>query len=185
DEPDVAGGPKGAPAETTIVEDRKAHTPPTVARTVRRQYSRPFIAHAAMAPSCAIAQWSAPDRLHIWSHCQGAFGLRADTALALGIPPENIVVEHVEGAGCYGHNGADDVPFDAVLQAAAAEVGGRPVRVQWQREDDLAGAPMGAAMAIELEADLDAGGDIVDWRGQVWSNGHVSRPGRMPIPTVL
>ena len=185
DETKLAQWLKGEPVETTIVEDRKAKTGAPGARTVRRQYSRPFIAHAAMAPSCAIAQWSGPDRVHIWSHCQGAYGLRADTALALGIPPENIVVEHVEGAGCYGHNGADDVAFDAVLLARAAEVGGRPVRVQWSREDELAWAPMGAAMAIELEADLDAGGDIVDWRGQVWSNGHVSRPGRMPIPTVL
>jgi len=185
DETKLAQWLKGEPVETTIVEDRKAKTGAPGARTVRRQYSRPFIAHAAMAPSCAIAQWSGPDRVHIWSHCQGAYGLRADTALALGIPPENIVVEHVEGAGCYGHNGADDVAFDAVLLARAAEVGGRPVRVQWSREDELAWAPMGAAMAIELEADLDADGDIVDWRGQVWSNGHVSRPGRMPIPTVL
>jgi nicotinate dehydrogenase subunit B len=185
DESNLAQWLKGEPVETTIVEDRKARAPLPVARTVHRQYSRPFIAHAAMAPSCAIAQWNGPDRLHIWSHCQGAYGLRADTALALGIPPENIVVEHVEGAGCYGHNGADDVAFDAVLLARAPEVGGRPVRLQWSREDELAWAPMGAAMAIELEADLDASGDIVDWRGQVWSNGHVSRPGRMPIPTVL
>jgi CO/xanthine dehydrogenase Mo-binding subunit len=185
DEANLAQWLKGEPVETTIVEERKAPTPVPGARTVRRQYSRPFIAHAAMAPSCAIAQWRGPDSLHIWSHCQGAYGLRADTALALGIPAENIVVEHVEGAGCYGHNGADDVAFDAVLLARAAEVGGRPVRVQWSREDELAWAPMGAAMAIELEADLDASGDIVDWRGQVWSNGHVSRPGRMPIPTLL
>ncbi|HSR81733.1 MAG TPA: molybdopterin cofactor-binding domain-containing protein [Hyphomicrobiaceae bacterium] len=185
DETKLAQWLKGEPVDTTIVEERKAQTPVPSLRTVRRQYSRPFIAHAAMAPSCAIAQWSGPDRLHIWSHCQGAYGLRADTALALGLPPDNIVVEHVEGAGCYGHNGADDVAFDAVLLARATEVGGRPVRVQWSREDELAWAPMGAAMAIELEADLDAGGDIVDWRGQVWSNGHVSRPGRMPIPTLL
>ena len=176
---------KGEPVETTIVADKRASTPVPGLRTVRRQYSRPFIAHAAMAPSCAIAQWSGSDRVHIWSHCQGAYGLRADTALALGIPPENIVIEHVEGAGCYGHNGADDVAFDAVLLARATEVEGRPVRVQWSREDELAWAPMGAAMAIELEAELDAGGDILDWRSQVWSNGHVSRPGRMPIPTVL
>jgi CO/xanthine dehydrogenase Mo-binding subunit len=185
DAADLAAWLKSQPAETTTVEDRKTPKPVEVARTVRRQYSRPFIAHAAMAPSCAIAQWQGPDRLHIWSHCQGAFGLRADTALALAMPPDNIVVEHVEGAGCYGHNGADDVAFDAVLLARAAEVGGRPVRVQWSREDELAWAPMGAAMAIELEADLDAGGGITGWRGQVWSNGHVSRPGRMPIPTVL
>ena len=136
-----------------------------------------------MAPSCAIAQWTGADKVHVWSHCQGVYDLRVDLSLALALPQENIVVQHVEGAGCYGHNGADDVAFDAVLLARAA--GGRPVRVQWSREDELAWSPMGAAMAIEIEADLDAHGEIVCWRGEVWSNGHVSGPGRAPIPTVL
>ena len=183
DEADLAAWLRSQPAETTTVEERRAPAPANVARTVRRQYTRPFIAHASMAPSCAIAQWTGADKVQIWSHCQGVYGLRADTALALGMPPENIVVQHVEGAGCYGHNGADDVAFDAVLLARAA--GGRPVRLQWSREDEMAWSPMGAAMAIEIEADLDAGGDIAGWRGDVWSNGHVSRPGRMPIPTVF
>ena len=183
DEGKLADWLKSQPVETTTVDERKAAAPAPVARTVRRQFTRPFIAHASMAPSCAIAQWTGADKVQIWSHCQGVYGLRADTALALGLAPENIVVQHVEGAGCYGHNGADDVAFDAVLLARA--VGGRPVRVQWSREDELAWSPMGAAMAIEIEVDLDAGGDIVEWRGDVWSNGHVSRPGRMPIPTVL
>jgi CO/xanthine dehydrogenase Mo-binding subunit len=185
EEANLAAWLRSQPVETTTVQDRKAPVPAQAARTVARRYSRPFIAHASMAPSCAIAQWNGPDRLHVWSHCQGAYGLRADMGLALGMPPENIVVEHVEGAGCYGHNGADDVAFDAALLARATEVGGSPVRVQWSRADELAWAPMGAAMAIELEADLDARGDIIGWRGEVWSNGHVSRPGRMPIPTVF
>jgi nicotinate dehydrogenase subunit B len=183
DEADLAAWLKSQPAETTIADERKPATPAPVARTVRRQYTRPFIAHASMAPSCAIAQWSGADSVQVWSHCQGVYNLRADMALALAMPVENIVVQHVEGAGCYGHNGADDVAFDAVLLARASK--GKPVRVQWSREDELAWAPMGAAMAVEVEADLDAGGDIVGWRGEVWSNGHVSRPGRMPIPTLF
>ena len=136
-----------------------------------------------MAPSCAIARWNGTDKVQVWSHCQGVYNLRGDLALALALPQENIVVQHVEGAGCYGHNGADDVAFDAVLLARAAD--GRPVRVQWSREDELAWSPMGAAMAVEIEADLDTQGDIVGWRGEVWSNGHVSRAGRVPIPTVF
>ena len=174
---------RSAPAETSTVDRRTAAVPPRVARTIRHQYTRPFIAHASMAPSCAVAQWTGGDRVRVWSHCQGVYNLRADIALALKMPVENIVVDHVEGAGCYGHNGADDVAFDAVLLARAAP--GRPVRVQWSREDELAWAPVGAAMAIEIEADLDADGEIVDWRSDVWSNGHVSRPGRSRTPTVL
>jgi CO/xanthine dehydrogenase Mo-binding subunit len=174
---------KSQPAETTIVDERKSNVPAQVARTIRRQYSRPFIAHASMAPSCAVAQWTGADKVKVWSHCQGVYSLRIDLGLALALPQENIVVQHVEGAGCYGHNGADDVAFDAVLLARAA--GGRPVRVQWSREDELAWSPMGAAMAVQIEADLDAHGEILCWRGEVWSNGHVSRAGRAPIPTVL
>jgi CO/xanthine dehydrogenase Mo-binding subunit len=174
---------RSAPAETSTVDRRSAAVPPRVARTIRRQYTRPFIAHGSIAPSCAIAQWTGSDRVRIWSHCQGVYNLRADVALALKIPLENIVVDHVEGAGCYGHNGADDVAFDAVLLARAAP--GRPVRVQWSRQDELAWAPMGAAMAVEIEADLDPDGEIVGWRSDVWSNGHVSRPGRSRTPTVL
>jgi len=183
DETNIAAWLKSQPVETTTVDERKPAAPAKVARTLRRQYTRPFIAHASMAPSCAIAQWTGADRVHVWSHCQGVYNLRADLSLACKLPPENIVVEHVEGAGCYGHNGADDVGFDAVLLARAGK--GRPVRVQWSRADELAWSPVGAAMAVEIEADLDAAGEIVDWREQVWSNGHVSRSGRSPIPTVF
>ncbi|HJZ34026.1 MAG TPA: molybdopterin cofactor-binding domain-containing protein, partial [Hyphomicrobiaceae bacterium] len=98
---------KSAPAETSTVDVRRAATAAPVARTLQRQYSRPFIAHASIAPSCAIAQWTGSDRVEIWSHCQGVYNLRADVALALRLPVENIIIHHVEGAGCYGHNGAD------------------------------------------------------------------------------
>ena len=129
-----------------------------------------------------MAQWNG-DRVHVWTHSQGVYLLRADLALVLKLPVENITVEHMEGAGCYGHNAADDVALDAVLLAKAA--GGRPVRVQWSREDEMSHAPFGAAMAIEIEADLDAAGEIVGWRHSIWSNGHAARPGRAAQPALL
>ena len=130
-----------------------------------------------------MAQWTAEDRVHVWTHSQGVYLLRADLALVLKLPVENITVEHMEGAGCYGHNAADDVALDAVLLARAA--GGRPVRVQWSREDEMSHAPFGAAMAIEIEADLDARDEIVGWRHSIWSNGHAARPGRAAQPALL
>ena len=172
---------KTQPVETTSVVERGAAAA-NVARTVRRSFSRPYIAHASIGPSCAIAQWTDAG-VRVWTHSQGIFNLRADLATALAMPAENIVVEHVEGAGCYGHNGADDVALDAVLLAKAA--GGRAVRIQWSREDELAWAPFGAAMVIDLEADLDEKGDVIAWRGQIWSNGHTSRPGRSKTSTLL
>jgi nicotinate dehydrogenase subunit B len=182
DENDLAGFLKAQPSEPTVIDKRTPSVVREKQRTLRRQYTRPYIAHASIAPSCAIAQWDG-DKVHVWTHSQGVYLLRADLALVLKLPVEDITVEHLEGAGCYGHNAADDVALDAVLLAKAA--GGRPVRVQWSRHDEMTHAPFGAAMAIEIEADLDAAGEIVDWRHSVWSNGHAARPGRAAQPALL
>src|SRR5436190_10960677 len=182
DENDLASFLKAQPSESTIIDKKTSASAAASTRTVRRQYTRPYIAHASIAPSCAMAQWSG-DHVHVWTHSQGVYLLRADLALVLKLPAENITVEHLEGAGCYGHNAADDVALDAVLLAKAA--GGRPVRVQWSRQDEMSHAPFGAAMAIEIEADLDAQGEIVEWRHRVWSNGHTARPGRAAQPALL
>ncbi|MCK1655379.1 xanthine dehydrogenase family protein molybdopterin-binding subunit [Bradyrhizobium sp. 149] len=182
DEDDLAGFLKSQPVETDVIDTRTNATTRRHARTLRRQYTRPYIAHASIAPSCAMAQWNG-DRVHVWTHSQGVYLLRADLAIVLKLPAENIVLEHMEGAGCYGHNAADDVALDAVLLAKAA--GGRPVRVQWSRHDEMAHAPFGAAMVIEIEADLDADNEIIGWRHAIWSNGHAARPGRAAQPALL
>ena len=154
DENGLASLPEIATVEPTIDRQADSHSEKRrEARTIRRQYTRPYIAHASIAPSCAMAQWTAGPASMSGPHSQGVYFLRADLALVLKLPAENITVEHIEGAGCYGHNGADDVALDAVLLARAA--GGRPVRVQWSREDEMSHAPFGAAMAIEIEADLE------------------------------
>jgi nicotinate dehydrogenase subunit B len=182
DQSELAEWLKAQPADSTIIDKRTATAPSQKHRTIRRQYTRPYLAHASIAPSCAMAQWSG-DRVHVWTHSQGVYFLRADLALVLKLPLENITVEHMEGAGCYGHNAADDVALDAVLLARAAP--GRPVRVQWSRADEMSHAPFGAAMAIEIEADLDLQGEIVDWRHSIWGNGHTARPGRAAQPALL
>jgi CO/xanthine dehydrogenase Mo-binding subunit len=181
DEASLRAWIKSQPVDTTSINVRESAVPGRKARTVRREYMRPYIAHASMAPSCAVAQWSG-DGLKVWTHSQGIFNLRADLALVFPLPPDKIVVEHAEGAGCYGHNGADDVALEAALLARAVE--GRPVRLQWAREDEMAWAPVGACQAVDLEADLDEKGEIVAWRHDVWGNGHVSRPGRGKTPTL-
>lgn len=173
---------KAQPVETQVIVERGLSAAAGVARTRRERYTRPYLAHASIGPSCAVAQWD-DGRLRVWSHSQGIFNLRTDLALALALPPESIVVLHVEGAGCYGHNGADDAAFDAALLARAAA--GRPVKLQWTRADELSWAPFGPAMTIEIEADLDAAGAILAWRHDIWSNGHVNRPGRAKLPALL
>jgi CO/xanthine dehydrogenase Mo-binding subunit len=181
DEADLRAWTKSQPVETTSISVREAVAPAKAARTMRREYSRPFVAHASMAPSCAVAQWTDAG-LHVWAHTQGIFNLRADLALVFALEPERIVVEHAEGAGCYGQNGADDVALEAALLARAAK--GRPVRLMWSREDELAWAPLGACQIVDIEADIDGQGEIAAWRHDVWGNGHVSRPGRGKTPTL-
>ncbi|MGQ0546782.1 MAG: molybdopterin cofactor-binding domain-containing protein [Betaproteobacteria bacterium] len=158
--------------------------PAAKARGVKRvqaTYRKPYIAHASIGPSCAIAQWQ-NGRLQVWTHSQGIFNLRRELALIFSMPEEGIVVRHVEGAGCYGHNGADDAALDAALLARAAH--GRAVRVQWSREDEFAWEPCGPAMLVSLDAQLDAAGSIVSWRHDLWSNGHTRRPGRAAKPVL-
>jgi CO/xanthine dehydrogenase Mo-binding subunit len=173
---------RSAKSEESVVFDRAAERPRAAHATERASFTKPYIAHASIGPSCAVAQWSGA-RLRVWSHTQGVYNLRADLALVFGLAAEDIAVEHVQGAGCYGHNGADDVALDAALLARAAN--GRPVRVQWSREDELAWSPFGPAMAIDLEADLDERGEVLAWRAGLWSNGHTFRPGRASAPVLL
>ncbi|MFC7474129.1 molybdopterin cofactor-binding domain-containing protein [Dankookia sp. GCM10030260] len=152
------------------------------ARTLSRSFFRPYLAHASVAPSCAVARWDG-ETVTVWTHTQGPYNLRADLAKALRCAPDKVVVQHREGAGCYGHNGADDVALDAVLAARA--VPGIPVRMLWSRAEEVGWSPFSPAMLVDVEADLDAAGNIAAWRSHIISNGHSSRPGRAPEPTLL
>jgi nicotinate dehydrogenase subunit B len=183
DADDLKGFLLSAPAEDATVESRRDESAAAAATTIRAaEYTRPFLAHASMAPSCAIARWD-DGAVTVWSHSQGVFALRDAIAAGLGLDAGLVTVRHAEGAGAYGHNGADDAALDAVLLARA--VSGRPVRVLWSREDEMAWAPLGSAMLARLSAGLDAQGRIVTWRQDVWSNGFIGRPGRGGEPRLL
>jgi len=143
-------------------------------KRVEADYTRPYMAHASIGPSCAVAQWR-DGKLTVWTHTQGVFPLRGDLAKALAVSAADIVVVHREGSGCYGQNGADDVALDAALVARATR--GRPVKLQWMRGDEFAWEPYGSAMAMHLSAGLDASGTVVDWQHELWSHTHSMRPG--------
>lgn len=163
-------------AESTEDEVISSKGDPAAAQGAKRleaEYTRPYIAHASLAPSCAVATFDA-GRFTVWTHSQGVFPLRRDLAHVLGVEQERVTVIHAEGAGCYGHNGADDVALDAALLARA--VPGRPVRVQWMREDEFLWEPYGPAMVVRMSGALDAQGNIVAWTHDLWSNGHSTRP---------
>jgi CO/xanthine dehydrogenase Mo-binding subunit/aerobic-type carbon monoxide dehydrogenase small subunit (CoxS/CutS family) len=180
---DLRGFMLAAPSDAeTVVDQPDGEAAGTAVRTLTAEFTRPFLAHASMAPSCAIARWDG-DSVTVWSHSQGIFGLRAAIAAGLGLAAGQVTVQYVEGAGVYGQNGADDVALDAVLLARA--VRGRAVRVLWTREDEMCWAPLGSAMLARLSAGLDARGRIVTWRQDVWSNGFIGRPGSGGEPRLL
>lgn len=181
DHDDLAQWLHGTPAEAIEVADVPA--PDNVVAVVRATYSRPFLAHASIAPSCGVARVDRGGQVTVWSHSQGVHPLRSAIAQALRIAERHVVVHHVEGAGCYGHNGADDAAFDAVLLARA--VPGRPVQVVWSREDEFGWSPFGSAMVVDLAAGVDTIGRVVTWEQDVWSHGHVGRPGYAGAPGLL
>ena len=179
--PDPAGLPgflRSAAAETTVLAERGARPArEKVAASVEATYDRPYLAHAAMGPSSATALFGGGkgSRLQVWSHTQGIYLLRAELARALGLADDDVTITHVEGPGCYGHNGADDAAMDAALLAMA--VPGRPVQVVWSRADELTWAPFGAAAVVRVAADVDAAGNVLSWQHEIWGNGHSTRPG--------
>ena len=138
-------------------------------------FTRPYQIHGSIGPSCAVALMNDQDGLTVWSHTQGVYPDREAIAEMLAMPMERVRVIHMEGSGCYGHNGADDAAADAAL--IAAKLPGRPVRVQWMREQEHAWEPFGPAMLVTVAAKLGGDGRISDWAFDVWSNVHSTRPG--------
>jgi len=146
---------------------------PADARRFEAVYTKPYMSHASIGPSCAVAEFK-DGKVTVWTHSQGVFPLRAELAKTLKLPPAAIRCVHIEGSGCYGHNGADDVAADAALLARA--VPGRPVRLQWMRDDEFGWEPYGPAMMMRAKAALGSDGKIADWEYEVWSNSHSTRP---------
>ncbi len=143
-------------------------------KTLEATYTRPYQAHGSIGPSCAVAQLI-DGAMTVWTHTQGVYPDRQGIAQMLKVPPASVRLIHVEGSGCYGHNGADDAAADAALIARALP--GMPVRVLWTREQEHGWEPFGPAMVTKLKASLDGNGKIVDWNFDVWSNTHSMRPG--------
>jgi CO/xanthine dehydrogenase Mo-binding subunit len=183
DENDLPAFLTSAPAMISVLAESApfADAPPrSAARLHEASYHRPYLAHAAMGPSAATALAGNQGngggvRLEVWTHSQGVYQLRRELARALKLTGEQVRVRHVEGAGCYGHNGADDAAMDAALLALA--VPGRPVQVVWSRADELGWEPFGPAAVVRIVADVDARGDVLSWQHEIWGNGHVTRPG--------
>jgi CO/xanthine dehydrogenase Mo-binding subunit len=137
-------------------------------------YTRMHIAHASVAPSCGLALYR-DGRLTVWTHSQGVYPLRDALVRTLTLDPAAISVKHVQGPGCYGHNGADDAAADAAIIAFRRP--GEPVKVRWRRDEEFGFEPVSPAMMVTAHATLDSAGLPADWTTEIWSGRHTSRPG--------
>jgi len=140
---DVEAALAGAPKKLKATYDFAVHT------------------HGSIGPSCAVAEFK-DGALTCWSASQATHNLRKQLANMLAIAPEQVRCVYIDGSGCYGRNGHEDAAADAVLLAKAV---GKPVRVQWMREDEHGWDPKGPPTLIDLEGGLDGEGKPVAWRG--------------------
>lgn len=145
----------------------------SAAAVLKTTYFHPFQMHGSMGSSCAVADVS-NGKATIWSATQGVWQQRGSAAMLLGMNPEDVHVIFTRGSGCYGHNGADTVSYDAALLSQAV---GKPVRVQLSRKDEMAWENYGNAYVLDCRAGLDAKGDIVAWDHETWSPVLGNRPG--------
>lgn len=164
------------PQEQIVIAERAGRPPLRLdpARTVKARFTKPFILHGSIGPSCALGQLK-DGELTVWTHTQGVFPLRAALGELTGMPLAQVRCIHTEGSGCYGQNGADDVAADAAILARAFP--GRPVRVQLMRDQENLWEPYAPAMVTQVTASVDAAGRIDSWRYDVWSGSHNERPG--------
>jgi CO/xanthine dehydrogenase Mo-binding subunit len=131
-------------------------------------YKFPFQMHASMGAVCAVADVQG-DRATVWSSDQGAYSARTRVANALGLPQENVRIIWRSGAGSYGtNNGQTIAVVDAALLSQAV---GRPVKVQWFREDTHGWESYGPLHLFFLKAGVDSSGKIVAWDFDVYGSG--------------
>jgi CO/xanthine dehydrogenase Mo-binding subunit len=133
-------------------------------RTFEATYRWAFQNHAMMLPSVAVADVQ-PDgvgggSVTIWTGAQGPFTTRDRVSDMLGLPKRNVIVNWVEHSGCYGRLTSDDAAEDAVLLSRAV---GKPVRVQWSRQDEFIWEPKGPQQLMKVKVGADAQGRMVAW----------------------
>ena len=162
---------KGVPVKEPV----PALAPPPKDATITHaaRYERPYNMHGTIGPSAAMALFE-DGKLTIWTHSQGIYVLREAMSEALDMPVDAIKVIHAIGAGCYGHNGADDVALDAALVARAHP--GKPILMKWTRADEHGWEPYTTAMVMELQASVDANGKVLAWSHESYGDTHNMRP---------
>jgi CO/xanthine dehydrogenase Mo-binding subunit len=132
--------------------------------TLQATYELAMNTHGSIGPSCAVADFR-DGRLTVWTPSQASYLLRAQLAIMLQLSPEDVRCIYMEGAGCYGRNGADDCTAEAALIAIEL---GRPVRLQWMRADEHGWDPKCPPTLLDYRALIDDDGGIVAWESDIF-----------------
>jgi nicotinate dehydrogenase subunit B len=131
----------------------------TAARVIEAEYEWPFQSHACMGPACALVEIT-DGNVTCWTGSQKPHFVRNGIALSLGVPAEKVRSIWVVGPGSYGRSDADDAAMDAAVLANAV---GKPVRVQYTREQATGWDPKGPASIHRARAAIDASGNVVGY----------------------
>jgi nicotinate dehydrogenase subunit B len=133
-------------------------------KRVKATYDFAVQTHATIGPSCAVADFR-DSKLTVWTSSQATHSMQHELSSITGLAKDAIRLVFVEGAGCYGRNGTEDAAADASL---ISTIIGQPVRVQWSRADETARSPKSPPRTMDMEAGLDAQGNVVAWTGDFY-----------------
>jgi CO/xanthine dehydrogenase Mo-binding subunit len=129
------------------------------AKVIEAEYEWPFQSHASMGPACALVQIK-DGEVTCWSGTQKSHFVQQGLALTLDLPVDKVRVIYTSGPGSYGRNDADDCAMDAAVLAKAV---GKPVRLQYMREEGTGWDPKGPASIHKARAALDASGKVIGY----------------------
>ena len=152
----------------------------SAARVVEADYEVPFQGHVSIGPAHAMADPS-NDQLTIYSNDMKSYGLRTGVAQFLQMPRDRVRVLWMEGPQAYGRTAADDAGFEAAFLAKEL---GRPVRVQWTRQEETVWDTKGPAFTVKMRGGLDGQGNLValDFEARAADHNHL---GYNEVDTVL
>ncbi len=164
--------------EAVVNRGNSATAMASAAKNLSATYYWPNQGHASLGPSCAVADVR-EGGVTLWSSVQASHALRLNLAKIFAMPAAKVRVIYMDGAGCYGGNGNDDVAADAVLLSGAVNA---PVRVQWSRQDEHGWDPKGPQQLLDMRAGLDAQGNIAAWEAEMWVP--MNKPGGRPLLSI-
>ena len=150
----------GAPSESRGNADEVAAALASAPRTISATYELPYVRHAPIGPFVAVADVRSDGSVTVWTHSAQSQGLRAQIANTLSVPAEKVVVRWLDHSGQYGRTtfGGDGAEADAVI---LSQMTGKPMRVQWTLQEDLAWSSVSPAYLLDMKAGVNANGRVI------------------------